>query len=248
MLGQRVDQAGVHVPAGAVVPELSLGQIDSQAVVGHSPGDAELPDGRGAPGREPALDFGVGARRLPVDAGAAVEAEDPEVPGVVHLVRRHDALDLLLGLPGRKRDDGRESPVTGLIREHRQPQGQRVCDAVQDLPVGVGRERLVGLLVGVRGLVVGPHEVHQVFPAARPRSLAGHDDVDVGDVPVVDPVHPCDLGAVVLAVATRPVAVEEDVRAGLLGLERVGRPAGERGYSDGSHDCAPADHSKPPFP
>ncbi len=103
-------------------------------------------------------------------------------------------------------------------------------DPVQLLPLRVGRERLVKETVLVPLVVSLPQEVELVLAAPRSGRDARHDHVNVGDLAVVDPVHPGDLRAVVLRVAVPPVAVEEDVRslAAFLSGERQGGAEQER--------------------
>jgi hypothetical protein len=54
-------------------------------------------------------------------------------------------------------------------------------------------------------------QIDLVFQTAGTGAQAGHDDMNIRDPTIPDPIHPVDLGTVVLGITVSPVAVEENI-------------------------------------
>jgi hypothetical protein len=52
-------------------------------------------------------------------------------------------------------------------------------------------------------------QVDLVFTTAGARGQAGHDDMNICNLTIPNPIHPGDLGTVVLRVAVSAVTIEE---------------------------------------
>ena len=172
---------------------------------------------------------------------------NPEVPGILHLVPGDHPAGHCRLLPVRRADRD-EIPVSGLVRERGEPEAHGVDDPVQRLAVGVGRQRPVAVLAVVARLFTGADEMEEVLPSSSAGRLAGHDEVDVRVLLVVDPVHPVDLGPVVAGVAPRSGAVEEHVGPPVPVLrEGGGRQAADYGgHQDGQPERSAGFTQAPP--
>ena len=113
---------------------------------------------------------------------------------------------------GGKTIELNDVPVSGLRCEGGKPETQRERNAVEPLPLSVGREGLVegpGLIVLIHA---ASEEVELVLPPACSGVLTCHDHMDIGVLLIPDPRHPGDLRTVVAVVALAPTAVEEYAR------------------------------------
>ena len=243
VIEEGIHDPGVQAPAGSRVGERSVREVDREVVVLDVSPEPDPPVGSHPRGGKPAFQTGAPLGGLAVNPHLSVDAEDPQVPGIVHLVPGdHPARHRRLLPVDRIEDD--EAPVSGLVRERGEPEAHGVDDPVQRFPVGVGGRRTVGVLAVIALVLPDPQEMKDVLPPVGARPLAGHDQVDVRVLLVVDPVHPGDLGPVVAGVAAGPGAVEEHVGPPVPVLRGGGgrHPAGHGGQEHGQpeHPAGPA--------
>ena len=199
VVGERVDRRLVEVPVDTGVREIAVVELHAKPVVAGPDVGAHLPC-RGDPGYgEAAGALHSPAGRLAIELTASVDAEHPQVPPVLDLGARDHAL--ARHVPWSDAHQAHDVAKSGTGGEARQTDAQRVGEPVQLFALGVGG----GRLVPDRGLVAlvgaGAEVVEAKLPAPAAGAQAGDDDVHVGRGGIAHPVHPVDLGAVVVEVA-----------------------------------------------
>ncbi len=221
VVGQRIHEVELDVPVPAGVDDRGVGQLDLAAPPASVRLELELPGRRGPTRLEAPAEPAVAPRGLAAQVGPDVDLEDPEVPGIVDLVRRDEAVEqaLVHRLGAHHLDRRRRAGQQGVACD---PHPEHAPEAPHRFVTDVGAERAEGEPVVDVLQTVLADEVDHVGPPAARGALPGHDHVELCILPLAHPVDPIDLGAKLALIAGAPArALQEDAQGTVRATHRL---------------------------